>query len=174
MSERDDTDRGDATRDQPQQPGYGTPPGHGAPPAYGTPQDYGTAQGYGTPPAYGSPQGYGAAPAYGAPQGYGTAPYAGQQGGYPEPSQAVLALVLGIIGLVAFQLLAPFAWYIATKEIRAVDAGRRNPKDRGLAVAGKVMGIVGTVLLGIGLLIVIILIIAVVAGTASGISYSST
>ncbi len=129
-------------------PAQGTP--HYGTPEYGTPQ-YGTPQ-YGQP-SYGTPptQPYGA-PQYGASQ-YGASQYGSSQHGRPpygtgyEPSQAVLALVLGIIGVFVFQLVAPFAWVIGNRELRAIDAGHRNPDDRGLAVAGKILGIVGTVLL---------------------------
>lgn len=68
-------------------------------------------------------------------------------GRYPEDSQAVLALVLGIIGLVACGVAGPFAWSIGNKELRAIDAGRRSPENRGMANAGKILGIISTVLL---------------------------
>jgi hypothetical protein len=76
---------------------------------------------------------------------YGQQPYGA---GY-EPSQAVLALVLGIVGVFVFQLVAPVAWVIGSRELQAIDAGRRNPNDRGVALAGKILGIVGTVILGL-------------------------
>ena len=126
------------------QPPYGSPQGQ---PPYGTPQGQ---------PQYGQPQ-YGQ-PQYGAPQ-YGT--------GY-EPSQAVLALVLGLVGVFVFQVVAPFAWVIANREITAIDAGRRNPNDRGMAVAGKVLGIIGTVLLVLFVLFVILAIAGLFAFSFSG------
>lgn len=90
---------------------------------------------------------------------------------YPEPSQGVLALILGIIGLVVFQPVAPFAWVIGNREVRGVDAGRRNPANRGLGVAGKVLGIIGTVIL---VLEVVILAVAIVVLVATGTSSSTT
>lgn len=84
--------------------------------------------------------------------------------GYSEGSQSVTVLVLGILGLVVCQVLAPFAWYLGNQEITAIDAGRRPPENRGMAVAGRVLGIIGTVLLGVALLIVaVVVIIAIVA-----------
>lgn len=84
--------------------------------------------------------------------------------GYTEGSQAVTVLVLGILGLVVCQVLAPFAWYLGNQEINAIDGGRRAPENRGMAVAGRILGIIGTVLLGLALLIVaVVLIIAIVA-----------
>jgi len=72
---------------------------------------------------------------------------------YPEPSQATTSLVLGILGLVLCGVLAPFAWSIGQKELSAIDSGMRDPANRGSAQAGKVLGIIGTVFLGIGLLV---------------------
>jgi hypothetical protein len=87
---------------------------------------------------------------------------------YPEPSQGVLALILGIIGLCVFQPVAPFAWVIGNREVRGADAGRRNPSNRGLGLAGKVLGIIGTVVLILEVLFVVVAIITLVAtGTAS-------
>ncbi len=71
---------------------------------------------------------------------------------YPEPSQATTALVLGILGIVICQVLAPFAWSMGQKEMQAIDAGRRPPENRGTANAAKILGIVGTVLLGIAII----------------------
>lgn len=76
----------------------------------------------------------------------------GYQATYPESSQAVLVFVLGILGLLMCQILAPIAWAIGNGELRGIAEGRRPPQDRGLASAGRVLGIIGTVLLGLGLL----------------------
>jgi hypothetical protein len=71
---------------------------------------------------------------------------------YPEASQATTALVLGILGIVTCPILAPFAWQIGTKELEAIDAGRRDPTNRTNANAGRILGIVGTVFIAIGIL----------------------
>lgn len=69
---------------------------------------------------------------------------------YQEDSQATTVLVLGILSLVLCQVLGPFAWVMGNKELAAIDAGKRPPQNRGTAQAGKVLGIIGTVLLGVG------------------------
>jgi hypothetical protein len=80
----------------------------------------------------------------------------------------VLALVLGIIGLFVFWPVAPFAWVIGRNEVRAVDAGRRDPANRGVALAGQIMGIIGTVLLVLGVIVIVIAVVALVSvGTSS-------
>lgn len=91
-------------------------------------------------------------------------------GGYTEGSQAVTALVVGILGLVLCQVLGPVAWYLGSQEISAIDAGRRPPENRGMAVAGRVLGIIGTVFLAIavvvGMVVLAIVIIAAISETA--------
>lgn len=72
---------------------------------------------------------------------------------YPESSQGVLALVLGLLSVFTLPFLGPVAWWLGLADKRAVDAGRRDPSGRGAAVAGYVLGIIGTVVLGLGVLV---------------------
>ncbi|MFV1960859.1 MAG: DUF4190 domain-containing protein [Acidimicrobiia bacterium] len=81
---------------------------------------------------------------------------------YPEQSQATTILVLGILGVVLFQILAPFAWVMGNRELAAIDSGLRSPENRSTANTGRILGIVGTVLLGIGIVIVVLLIVVLV------------
>lgn len=84
-------------------------------------------------------------------------------GSYPEQSQATTILVLGILGIVICGILAPFAWSMGNKELAAIDAGRRPPENRGTANAGKILGIIGTVLLTIGLVLILLLIVGTIS-----------
>ena len=74
--------------------------------------------------------------------------------GYPEESQATTALVLGILGVVS-TILAPFAWVVANRELEGIRSGRRSPEGQQLASTARILGIIGTVLLGLGLLFVV-------------------
>jgi hypothetical protein len=150
-----------ARRTPPEPPPYGSPP---EPPPYGSPPESGTAQFDAVPPTapYEAPGAYPDQPPYPA-QGY-----PGQWPAYPEPSQAVLALVLGIIGLFVFWPVAPVAWVIGRNEIRGVDAGRRDPANRGVALAGQIMGIIGTVLLVLGVALLVIGVIVLASISAGG------
>jgi hypothetical protein len=79
-----------------------------------------------------------------------------QASGYPEESQATTILVLGILGLVCSCFpLGIAAWVLGNRELQAIDAGMRNPANRGTANAGRIIGIVATVLGLIGFVIVI-------------------
>jgi hypothetical protein len=141
------------------------------PPAYGqNPYEqnpYGQQQPYGTPPPPQNPYGqqpYGQQPGYGQ-QPYGQQPY-GQQPGYgygtPAPANhpsATTALVLSLIGLagIAFcggitLVLSPFAWRSGAKAVREIDANPGMYGGRDQANAGRIMGIIGTVLLAIGII----------------------
>lgn len=62
-------------------------------------------------------------------------------------SQSVTALVLGVLGLITCQLLGPFAWYLGNQELRAIRAGRSPAAGEGLALAGKILGIIATIIL---------------------------
>ncbi|HEV8582379.1 MAG TPA: DUF4190 domain-containing protein [Thermoanaerobaculia bacterium] len=69
----------------------------------------------------------------------------------PQPqsssTQAVTALVLGILGVVCCGLLAPIAWYLGSQEQKAIREGRSPAAGEGLAKAAVILGVIGTVLL---------------------------
>lgn len=62
-------------------------------------------------------------------------------------SRATTALVLGILGFVCCQLCAPFAWYIGNQEVKAIKAGASPASNQGFAMAGMILGIIGSLLL---------------------------
>lgn len=70
---------------------------------------------------------------------------------YQEDSQATTVLVLGILALVLCQVLGPIAWVMGNKELAGIDAGLRPPQNRGTAQAGRILGIISTVFLIIGI-----------------------
>lgn len=80
-----------------------------------------------------------------------------------EHPNAIPALVLGIIGLVLFPLVAPVAWYLGAKGQREMryDPGRWRPS--GSLTAGKVLGIIGTSFMALGILIIMFFIFMILA-----------
>lgn len=70
---------------------------------------------------------------------------------YQEDSQATTVLILGILSLVLCQILGPIAWVMGNKELAGIDAGVRPPQNRGTAQAGRILGIISTVLMIIGI-----------------------
>ncbi len=85
---------------------------------------------------------------------------------YQEDSQATTILVLGILSLVLCQVLGPFAWVMGNKELAGIDAGRRAPENRGTAQAGRILGIISTVLLIIGVVFFVIMGIVILIAAA--------
>jgi hypothetical protein len=73
-----------------------------------------------------------------------------QSSAYPEQSQATTILVLGILGIICCGPLGIAAWIMGNNELEAIDSGRRNPEGRSTANAGRIMGIIATVLLILG------------------------
>lgn len=124
------------------------------PPA--APPEYGPA-GYQQPP-YGQP-------AYGPPPGQIQFQPAGPTVEHP---QATLAFVLGLLSVIGLTILGPFGWYYGNKVVNEIDRDPRAYNNRGLAMAGKVLGIIGTVMLAFIVVLVIgAIIFAVVASGSS-------
>jgi len=86
---------------------------------------------------------------------------------YQEDSQATTVLVLGILSLVVCQILGPIAWVMGNNELAGIDAGRRPPQNRGTAQAGRILGIISTVLMIIGVVFLFIFLIIGLVASAS-------
>jgi mannose/fructose/N-acetylgalactosamine-specific phosphotransferase system component IIC len=71
----------------------------------------------------------------------------------PAGSDAVTALVLGILGVACCWFVAPVAWYLGQNELRAIHEGRASAAGEGWAMAGKILGMIGTALLVLVLII---------------------
>jgi len=142
-----------ASADQPPYPPYGQQPYGQAP--------YGQAP-YGQQPY--PPQGqvpYGA-PGYGGPMA-------------PKHPSATTAMVLGIGALGGMFVcgipivLAPFAWMIGGRAVKEIDANPGRYSGRDQAQAGRIMGMIGTGLLVLGVLAAVALItIAIAVSPDSG------
>lgn len=86
-----------------------------------------------------------------------------------QPHRGTMILVLGILGVLLCQILGIIAWVMGKNDLRAMDAGQMDPEGRGLTQAGKILGIVATILLCVGLVISIIWVIfaVVLVGAAA-------
>lgn len=72
----------------------------------------------------------------------------------PDHPQAMTVLILGILGLSMVPFTAPFAWYMGTQALREIDAQPGRYGRRDWVHIGRILGIVGTVVLGLVLLMV--------------------
>lgn len=104
----------------------------------GVPSPGSTAADEATPPPAAPYPGYGSAPAMSP--GYAT-------GAQAEHPQGTTVLVLGILGLVCCTILAPVAWYMGQKTLNEIDASPTTYTNRQTVNIGRILGIIGTVLL---------------------------
>ena len=107
---------------------------------------------------------------------YGTAMYGGPMA--PKHPSATTAMVLGIGALGGMFLcgipivLAPFAWMVGGRAVREIDANPGRYSGRDQAQAGRIMGMIGTGLLVLGVLAVIAFVaLAVSMGDSSDLTY---
>ncbi|GAB3116978.1 hypothetical protein GCM10027055_27530 [Janibacter alkaliphilus] len=79
-------------------------------------------------------------PAPGPPPGYPT---------YPQShSLALASLVIGIFGIISLPVLGPVAWVLANQALQQIDAAPPGAwTNREHAVAGRMLGMIGTALL---------------------------
>jgi hypothetical protein len=116
---------------------------------------------------------------YAAPTPYGASPYGAYPGATgamaPEHPSATTGLVLGIVGLVGIMtcggltlVLSPFAWAISGRVLREIDASPGRYSGREKASAGRIMGMIGTALLALGVIAAAVLIALVFAIGPSG------
>jgi hypothetical protein len=110
---------------------------------------------YRVPPQSEQPRPHGdgpAQPGYGQPE-YGQPAYGYPALPAPNHGGALASLIVGIASLVfscAFGLgllASPVAWWLGAKAKREIDASQGRLGGRGMAQAGLILGIIGTVLL---------------------------
>jgi hypothetical protein len=84
-----------------------------------------------------------------------------------KPHRGVLILILGILGLVLCFPCGIAAWILGTGDLRQIDSGTMDPTGRGLTQAGKILGIIATILTLLGIVVwFVLLALGAVAGLA--------
>ena len=92
----------------------------------------------------------------------------------PKHPQAQTALVLGVVALVGgFTcilpiFISPFAWYMGAKVKREIAAEPQRWSGQSDAQAGFIMGIIGTVLIALGVVLLVVVALVVGLVLASG------
>ncbi|HXU33550.1 MAG TPA: hypothetical protein VN851_23530 [Thermoanaerobaculia bacterium] len=67
-------------------------------------------------------------------------------------NQAITALILGIAGILTVWccgfgiVVSPFAWFLGHKELQMIASGQSPATGQGIAQAGKILGLIGTIL----------------------------
>ena len=82
-----------------------------------------------------------------------------------KPHRGTLILVFGILGLVTGCVpLGIVAWVMGNGDLKQIDAGAMDPTGRSTTNAGRICGMIATILCALGLLVGIVF--AVVMGVA--------
>lgn len=82
-----------------------------------------------------------------------------------SPVNATMILILGILGLTICQICAPIAWVLGNQALRALDQFGDPLGQRGMVNGGRICGIIGTALIGAGI-VAWVLAVAMGIGTA--------
>ncbi len=85
----------------------------------------------------------------------------------PDHPQTTTILILGICGLVLCQVLGPFAWSMGNKALREIDASGGQVGGRDTVNVGRILGIVATILLVLGILFTVVFFVILGIGLAS-------
>jgi hypothetical protein len=83
-----------------------------------------------------------------------------------EHPEGTTILVLGILSLVVCGILGPFAWSKGNAALREIDGNPGMYTNRGSVSAGRICGIIASVLLILSAVFIVIAILAAVAGSA--------
>ena len=83
-----------------------------------------------------------------------------------KPHRGTLILVLGILGLVVCGPLGIVAWVMGSGDLKEIDAGTMDPAGRGTTQAGKICGIIATILMIIGVIVAILIVALAGLGAA--------
>jgi flagellar basal body-associated protein FliL len=70
-----------------------------------------------------------------------------------EPHRGVIVLVMGILGFAVCGIFGIVAWVMGSGDLKKMDAGQMDPEGRGLTQAGKIIGMITTILMVIGVII---------------------
>lgn len=85
-----------------------------------------------------------------------------------KPHRGTLILVLGILGLVVCAPIGIAAWIMGKGDLAEMDAGVMDPSGRSMTNAGKICGLIATILLGLSLIAFVGLFLLGIGGAALG------
>ena len=84
-----------------------------------------------------------------------------------KPHRGTLILVLGIIGLVVCGPCGIAAWIMGSSDLKEMDAGTMDPAGRGQTQAGKICGMIATILMAVALAGLLLLFVMGMIGAAT-------
>ena len=87
--------------------------------------------------------------------------------GSVEPHRGVLILVLGILGLMICGIIGIFAWILGKQDLEQMRRGVMDKEGEAMTRVGYILGIVATILMAIGLVIMVLYFVLVIAFVAA-------
>lgn len=82
-----------------------------------------------------------------------------------EHPRAMSALILGILGIALFAPLAPVAWVLAARARKEIRNSSGRYRESGTLTAGYVLGIIGTVLMALGAIVLMVILLLAVGAS---------
>lgn len=76
-----------------------------------------------------------------------------------QPHRGTLILVLGILGLVLCPICGIVAWVMGNADLKAIAAGQMDPSGEGTTKAGKICGIIATILMVVGVIVGVLMMV---------------
>ena len=102
------------------------------------------------------------------PQAYRPYGTAGQVvGPPPDHPQATTVLILGILSFAVCQLVAPFAWVMGRRVRREIAESGGRLGGQQIATVGWALGIAGSAILGVALLVLLAVVALAAAGSSA-------
>lgn len=87
------------------------------------------------------------------------------------PHRGTLILIFGIVGIVGCGIFAILAWLFGNEDLKKMNMGQMDPSGRDITNTGRILGIIGTGLMALGILgsiIYFVFIIGIAGAAASG------
>jgi len=84
-----------------------------------------------------------------------------------KPHRGTLILIFGIVGLVVCLPFGIAAWIMGSGDLKQIDAGTMDPSGRSMTSAGKVIGMIATILGILGIIVAVLVIGLGVVGAAT-------
>ncbi|MCE9544075.1 MAG: hypothetical protein K8T25_00905 [Planctomycetia bacterium] len=95
---------------------------------------------------------------------YAASPYRGGAYSNLPPHRGTLVLVLGIMGLVCCAIFGPMAWIFGAADLKAMRSGQMDPAGESTTQIGMILGIISSVLLGLGVAFYALVLVIAIAG----------
>lgn len=86
-------------------------------------------------------------------------------GRHHKPHRGGLILTFGILGFVCCQIFSIAAWVMGHSDMQEINAGRMDPQGRGLTQAGMIIGMIGTGLMVLTVVVQVLIGIVAVASS---------